>query len=147
MPVEDVPGFTVTDSEGSSTKTAEDANLIFSTDDRGPDYEFEIKAGTGEGSPPLTPMLVTPTVGTNIKEIVVKIFPKDTTINPKEVVVRIYLKEHISATRSPFHLQISGNRRNWTWQSLEMCQKTLASKAAAHLKGMTGSGPSLVPEI
>ena len=90
IPVEDVPGFTVTDSEGSSTKTAEDANLIFSTDDRRPDYEFEIKAGTDEGSPALTPMLVTPTVGTNIKNIVVKIIPKDTTVNSKEVVVRIF---------------------------------------------------------
>ncbi len=97
MPVEDVPGFTVTDSEGSSTKTAEDANLIFTTDDRRPDYEFEIKTGTEEGAPSLIPMLVTPTVGTNIKEIVVKIIPKDTTINAKEVVVRIFLKEHISA--------------------------------------------------
>ncbi len=95
MPVEDVPGFTVTDSEGSSTKTAEDANLIFTTDDRGPDYEFEIKTGTEEGSPALTPMLVTPTIGTNIKEIVVKIIPKDTTITPKEVVVRIFKETHI----------------------------------------------------
>ncbi len=72
-----------------------DANLIFTTDDRGPDYEFEIKTGSEEESPPLTPMLVTPTVGTNIKEIVVKIIPKDTTDNSKEVVVRFFKETHI----------------------------------------------------
>ncbi len=86
VPVQEAPGFSVTDNDD---KTPEDPNSIFSPGERSPDYQIEIKPGTEEGAEPLTPMLVTKTTGTNIDEIVIKIFPKDPNVEPKEVTVCI----------------------------------------------------------
>ena len=84
IPVQEAPGFTITDNDPD---TPEDTDSIFTPGERVSNYEIEIKPGTEEGAEPLTPMVIKPTTGTNIKEIVVKIFPKDAAIDPTEVVV------------------------------------------------------------
>ena len=66
--------FDVKDNDAS---TPDDPRSLFSPGKKRPNYKISIQSKSAPGSDPLVPMGVTPATGSNIKEIVMKIYPLD----------------------------------------------------------------------
>ena len=94
IPVEDGP-FDVKDNDDS---IPDEPASVFSPGVKEPNYKITVRPKTGDGSEPLIPMVITPTRGDNLKDVVVRIFPADGT-DPTEIVVSAPSLGSLQATK------------------------------------------------
>ena len=87
VPVQET-GFSITDNDDS---IPDDSASIYSPGERDHGYAITIKPSSGEGAESLIPMSISTMEGDNIKEIVVRIVPKDTNIPPTKLTVITFL--------------------------------------------------------
>ena len=86
IPVEDGT-FDVKDNDDS---IPDEPASVFSPGVKQPNYKITVRPAPGVGSEPLVPMVITPTTGDNLKEVVVRIFPEDGS-EPTEIVVSVLI--------------------------------------------------------